>query len=313
MGDAKDYRALGRELVERFLVRDGKDFDLDKVPTAEKGGLDKSTVRRIFRDCRMRLAALQERLAANGEHGILIVLQGMDTAGKDSLIRHVMSGMNPQGTHVTSFKQPSVDEQKHDFLWRVHAAMPARGQVGVFNRSHYEDVLVARVHAERLDRHAFAGDPETPAFWDGRLEDIRHFERYLTRQNFCILKVFLHISPDEQRSRILQRIDRPEKRWKFDQSDLTERTFWPAYHRAYQEAVAGTATPYAPWLVVPSDHKWFSRFVVMEALIAMLETINPEPPPAAPEILTKLSDLRRRLRNDTIGDEPSNHDAKGKS
>ncbi|WP_256889714.1 PPK2 family polyphosphate kinase [Acidomonas methanolica] len=287
-------------LVARYRVADGEKFRIVDHATDDKAGLDKVTAKRFVKARKHHLAVLQENFAAARTRGIVVVLQGMDTAGKDSLIRHVMSGMNPQGTDVTSFKAPTSEEAAHDFLWRVHAAAPPRGKVGVFNRSHYEDVLVARVHAERLAMDGLPGDPTRPEFWDRRLEDIRHFEQYMTRQGFLFLKIFLHISFDEQRRRILRRLDRPEKRWKFDESDLVERQFWPRYQVAYEEAIRATATDDTPWLVVPSDHKWLSRLVTMEALIACLESLNPEPPPATSDLVRKIAEFRRALEKDTI-------------
>ncbi|AQS88912.1 hypothetical protein AA101099_2104 [Neoasaia chiangmaiensis NBRC 101099] len=300
MAEPSDAAEFGKGLPEHYRIDDGKAFTLADMPTAERGDLDKATGKALIRARRERLATLQERLAAGRTRGVLVVLQGMDTSGKDSLIRHVMSGLNPQGTRVTSFKAPSAIEQEHDFLWRIHAAVPERGQIGIFNRSHYEDVLIARVHADKLSSEGLEGDPHRPEFWDDRLQDIRHFERYLTRQGIIIVKFFLHISPDEQRQRLLRRLSRPQKRWKFDESDIAERAFWPAYADAYEQAIRGTARAEAPWFVVPSDHKWFSRLVVMEALIATLEAIGPEPPPPSDAVERHVEQLSKRLRGDHV-------------
>ncbi|GAB6855273.1 PPK2 family polyphosphate kinase [Asaia astilbis] len=287
---------IARTLPERYLVRDGRDFQLSSVDPDDHADLRKGDVEAWLEKRRKRLGELQERLAAEHRHSVLLVLQGMDGAGKDSLIRNVMTGMNPQGTKVVSFKRPSDLELAHDFLWRVHLAVPGRGQVGVFNRSHYEDVLVARVHADTLDTQGMTGDPAKPEFWDHRLQDIEAFEAYLARQGVHILKVMLHMSPDCQQKRLLRRLRRPDKRWKFDESDLAERKFWPAYQAAYQEAIRATSCKTAPWLVVPSNKKWFSRLVVMEALIAQLESLSPEPPPPSPDILKNLERLEAAIK-----------------
>ncbi|NVN45939.1 polyphosphate kinase 2 family protein [Asaia spathodeae] len=287
---------MARKLPGRYMVTDGKSFQLDSVKPDDHGGLDKDEVETWLDKRRQRLGVLQERLAAEHRHSVLLVLQGMDGAGKDSLILNVMTGMNPQGTKVVSFKKPSDIELSHDYLWRVHMAVPSRGQVGVFNRSHYEDVLVARVHADTLNTNGMKGDPKKQEFWDHRLEDIGNFEAYLSRQGIHILKVMLHMSPDCQQERLLRRLNRPDKRWKFDESDLAERKFWPDYQAAYQEAIRATACEHAPWLVVPSNKKWFSRMVVMEALIEKLESLSPEPPPPSPEILKNLERLEAAIK-----------------
>lgn len=288
--------SMARKLPGRYMVTDGKSFQLDSVKPDDHGGLDKDEVETWLDKRRQRLGVLQERLAAEHRHSVLLVLQGMDGAGKDSLILNVMTGMNPQGTKVVSFKKPSDIELSHDYLWRVHMAVPSRGQVGVFNRSHYEDVLVARVHADTLNTNGMKGDPKKQEFWDHRLEDISNFEAYLSRQGIHILKVMLHMSPDCQQERLLRRLNRPDKRWKFDESDLAERKFWPDYQAAYQEAIRATACEHAPWLVVPSNKKWFSRMVVMEALIEKLESLSPEPPPPSPEILKNLERLEAAIK-----------------
>jgi len=291
---------LARKLPGKYLVRNGHEFELKSIRPQDHGGLHKDKVEAWLTKRREHLGALQERLASEHRHTMLVVLQGMDGAGKDSLILNVMTGMNPQGTKVVSFKKPSEIELAHDYLWRVHMAIPSRGQVGVFNRSHYEDVLVARVHADTLDTNGMKGDPTKREFWDNRLQDIRDFEAYLGRQGIHILKVMLHMSPECQQERLLRRLHRPDKRWKFDESDLAERQFWPAYQTAYEEAIRATATEHAPWLVVPSNKKWYSRLVVMEALIAKLESLSPEPPPPSPEILENLGRLEAKIKASKI-------------
>ncbi len=242
-------------------------------------GVDKGQAEKLLAGSVKRLASLQFVLAAAAERSLLVVLQAMDAGGKDGTIRHVMSGVNPQGVRVTSFKQPGGAELQQDFLRRVHAAVPLRGEIGLFNRSHYEDVLVGRVHPDRLDPRT-RGLAGHPAFWDDRLADIAAFESYLERQGVVIVKVFLHISKAEQLRRFLSRLDHPEKQWKLSAADLTERQYWDDYQRAYEAAISATSTRAAPWYVVPADHKWFARLVVVETIVQALEGMGlafPEP------------------------------------
>lgn len=263
-------------LPSQLRITDGKKFRLSSIATNDKLGRQKNTSRTRIRDCVDRMSVLQQRLAAYATHGILVVLQGMDTAGKDGAIRHAFSGLNPQGVHVTPFKAPVGIATRHDDLWRIHLAVPSRGEIGIFNRSHYEDVLVERVHPDMVRARGL--DPDLPDFWDHRLGDLRNFESYLRRQNIIVLKLFLHISPEEQRQRLLKRLDHPEKRWKFSPSDLKEREFWPHYTAAYEEAIRATATPDAPWIVIPADHKWLARVLVAEALLDTLESLHLKEP-----------------------------------
>jgi PPK2 family polyphosphate:nucleotide phosphotransferase len=229
-----------------------------------------------------RLALLQERLYAQDRWGLLAIFQGMDGGGKDGTIRHVLTGVNPQGVQVTSFKQPGPNEIVHDYLWRTHAAIPERGRIGIHNRSHYEEVLVCRVHPAIIDKQKLPDAVRGGKFWKHRLDDITNFEKYLARQGLVQLKFFLHLSKDEQKRRFLDRIDTPNKNWKFSSADLAERAYWDAYQDAYEEAIAGTATPHAPWFVVPADHKWFTHLIVVEAMVDALERLDlalPSPPP----------------------------------
>lgn len=216
---------------------------------------------------RLTLDALQERLYAEGSRAVLMVLQGINSAGKDGTIRHVMSGVNPQGCIVTSFKAPTPLEQAHDFLWRIHAACPPRGYIGIFNRSHYEDVLVTRVHNTITDKEA-----------EHRLHQIRDFEKMLTHNGTRILKFFLHISEDEQKKRLLERLDNADKHWKFSLQDLKERGYWKAYQKAFEEALSATSTEEAPWFVVPANHKWYRNLVVADRLVQTLTEMDPQPP-----------------------------------
>ena len=280
-------RAVLAGLPGRYRV-DGGRAGLDgRDPGDVAPGVDKEHAEKLLAGSVERLASLQFVMAAAAERSLLVVLQAMDAGGKDGTIRHVMSGVNPQGVRVTSFKQPGGVELQQDFLRRVHAAVPLRGEIGLFNRSHYEDVLVGRVHPDRLDPHTRAR-AEHPAFWDERLADIAAFESYLTRQGVVIVKVFLHISKAEQRRRFLSRLDHPDKLWKLSAADLTERRYWDDYQRAYEAAISATATPAAPWYVVPADHKWFARLVVVEAIVQALEGLGlafPTPDPKEVETL----------------------------
>ncbi|GBR29115.1 polyphosphate kinase 2 family protein [Gluconobacter kondonii] len=263
-------------LPPQLRITDGKKFRLSSIATNDTLGRQKNESRTRIRDCVDQMSILQQRLAAYATHGILVVLQGMDTAGKDGAIRHAFSGLNPQGVHVTSFKAPAGISTRHDDLWRIHLAIPSRGEIGIFNRSHYEDVLVERVHPDMVRARGL--NPDLPDFWDHRLTDLKNFESYLRRQNIIVLKLFLHISPEEQRLRLLKRLDHPEKRWKFSPSDIKEREFWPHYTAAYEEAIRATSTPEAPWIVIPSDHKWLARVLVAEALLDTLESLHLKEP-----------------------------------
>jgi PPK2 family polyphosphate:nucleotide phosphotransferase len=221
-----------------------------------------------------RMADLQERLYASDEWGVLLVFQAMDAAGKDGTIKHVLSGVNPQGCQVHSFKQPSAEEMDHDFLWRSQRAAPERGRLGIFNRSYYEEVLVVRVHPEILARQRIPPRMVGKKIWDERLEDIAAYERYLARNGFAILKFFLNVSRKEQKRRFLERLDEPDKHWKFSAADVRERSRWKDYMRAYEEAIRATATVHAPWFVVPADEKWFTRLVVAAAIVETLEGLD---------------------------------------
>jgi len=213
------------------------------------------------------LAEEQDKFYAADRHSMLLVFQAMDAAGKDSTIRHVMSGVNPQGCQVFSFKQPSMEELDHDYMWRYQKSLPERGRIGIFNRSYYEEVLVVRVHEELLGRQKLPGELVTPRIWKERLEDIAAFERYLTRQGTILLKFFLHVSRGEQKRRFLARLDMPEKNWKFSSADVEERGYWKEYMAAYEDAIRRTASKEAPWYVIPADNKWFTRLVVAAVIV----------------------------------------------
>lgn len=261
--------------VDRFRVRAGDRRAIGKYSTDHTAHFaDKESAGIHLEKGVRRLEERQELLYAQGEYSLLIVLQGLDTAGKDGIVKHVLSGVNPLGTDVHAFKQPSTEDLSHDFLWRASKALPARGRIGIFNRSYYEDVLVVRVHPQLLDAGHQPADRITKHIWTQRYEDINTFERHLWRSGTVIVKFFLHISRKEQKRRLLERLDDPVKNWKFSSGDLIERTKWDAYQDAYREAMAATSTPHAPWYCVPADHKWFARVVVADAIVQALDALD---------------------------------------
>ncbi|RDJ24267.1 polyphosphate kinase 2 family protein [Bosea caraganae] len=291
---------LPDELVKRFRVTDGDGFNLKRFDPAEICGLDikKDEARGLLAEGTKRLRDLQERLYAERRWSVLIVLQAIDTAGKDGTIEHVMSGINPQGCEVTSFKAPSSLELRHDFLWRTACALPERGEIGIFNRSYYEEVLVVRVHEELLQKQGLPPKLITKDIWQERFDSIRDFERHLSRNGTVILKFFLNLSKDEQRRRLLARIDEPDKNWKFDAGDLAERQHWDAYQSAYQDAIASTATKQAPWHVVPADNKWFTRLVVAATIVDCLERLDPK----FPQVDDEARKVMAKARKDLLGE-----------
>ncbi len=287
-----------RDLADHHRVEDGASFTLASVDPADTFGLavDRDDAKELLQRDLKALKKLQERLYAEGRWAVLVILQAMDAAGKDSAIEHVMSGVNPQGVDVHAFKAPSTLELGHDFLWRHAVALPPRGRIGIFNRSHYEEVLVARVHPEIIERQnlppALAGGDK---FWSHRLKDIRAFERHLARNGTAVVKFFLHISKEEQARRFLDRIDDPDKHWKFSFGDLAERQHWDAYMHAYEEAVRRTAAPDAPWFVVPADNKWYARLVISAVLVDTLERLDPRFPEVDDDYRRRLSVAREAL------------------
>jgi PPK2 family polyphosphate:nucleotide phosphotransferase len=265
-----------RKLLDRYRVESGKQFHLKDHDPGDTAGhlLEKGQADALLAASVRRLSALQERLYAQGTWALLCVFQAMDAAGKDGTIKHVLTGVNPQGVQVTSFKVPGPEELAHGFLWRSVRALPERGRIGIFNRSHYEEVLVVRVHPDLLDRQRLPRGLVGKDIWDERLEAIAAFERYLARQGTAVVKFFLNLSKAEQRQRFLARLETPEKNWKFSAADLAERAHWDKYQAAYDTAIAATAAPHAPWFVVPADHKWFAHLVVVTALIETLEKLD---------------------------------------
>lgn len=264
-----------RQLAKMYRVTNGRGFRLKDFNPADTGDFrseDKPRVKEMLKSGIERLAEYQERLYADNRRALLLIFQAMDAAGKDSAIKHVMSGLNPQGCEVTSFKAPSEEELDHDFLWRCHKRCPERGRIGIFNRSYYEEVLVVRVHPEWLERQRLPRISN--AIWKERYADICAFERYLTRNGTVVRKFFLHVSKEEQKRRFLDRIENPDKHWKFSAADVRERRHWADYMRAYEEMIRNTATRDAPWFVVPADNKWFTRMVVASVVIETLAALD---------------------------------------
>ncbi len=285
--------------IERFRVRPGDQTALKRERPDHKGPFDdKKAARKHLEKGVERLDDLQERLYAQGEHALLLIFQGMDASGKDSAIEHVMSGVNPQGTDVHGFKQPSSEELGHDYLWRAVKALPARGRIGIFNRSHYEEVIVVRVHPEWLGAQRLPDRCITPRIWDDRLEDINAFERHLWRNGTVIRKFFLHVSRAEQRRRMLERLDDPAKNWKFSEGDLAERRRWKAYRAAYEKALAATSTRHAPWYVIPADHKWFAHALIADIIVDALEGLDLSFPKLSAADRARLARARRALVRD---------------
>ena len=288
---------LPAKIIERYRVRKGSEFRLADIDPADTCRLDieKDEAKALLATGVKRLAALQERLYADRRWAILVILQGIDTSGKDGVIKHVMSGVNPQGCEVHSFKAPSDLELAHDYLWRSTIALPARGCIGIFNRSYYEETLVVRVHPELLEKQRLPKKLITDDIWDQRFEDINNFELHLARNGIVPVKFFLHISKEEQLRRLVARIDDPDKRWKFSLYDVQERKLWESFLEAYELTVRHTATKSAPWHVVPSDHKWFTRLVVAATLVELMEGLDLKFPKLDETGLQALQNARAEL------------------
>ncbi len=298
MKDMKKIFKLARELAKPFRVTDGDAFrlrDIDPGDTLDLKAEDKPRAREALTVGVHALAVLQDMLYAQDRWALLLVFQAMDAAGKDSAIKHVMSGVNPQGVQVYSFKTPSAEELDHDYLWRCMRDLPERGRIGIFNRSYYEETLVVRVHPEFLANQKLPPALVTKDIWKDRFQDIRSFERYLVRNGIAIRKFFLHVSKKEQKRRFLERVENPSKNWKFSASDLGERKFWDQYMAAYEEMVRLTATREAPWFVVPADNKWFTRVVVAAAVIDALASLNLSYPKVDKEKLKELAAVKKAL------------------
>jgi PPK2 family polyphosphate:nucleotide phosphotransferase len=287
-------------LIEPCRITDGRGFKLADYDPDDTDGLsrkDEKAADELLLAGIERIAKLQERLYAQDRHALLLVFQAMDAAGKDSTIKHVLSGVNPHGCQVTSFKEPSSEELDHDFLWRTTKSLPARGMIGIFNRSYYEEVLVVRVHPELLEKQQLPEGVVGKNLWKHRYEDIVAYERHLARNGTTILKFFLNISKKEQKRRFLERLDEPEKLWKFKPGDLKERDRWKDYMAAYQEMIRATARPFAPWYVVPADNKWYTRLVVCAAINATLGKMELEVPDLDAERRKEIEKFRKQLEN----------------
>ena len=284
------------EFVEPFRVTDGKGFRLrDYDPDDTRGVKSKEEAVEYLRRGVELLAELQDRLYAQDQWGVLLIFQAMDAAGKDGAIKHVMSGINPQGCQVFAFKAPTSEELDHDFLWRTSKSLPERGRIGIFNRSYYEEVLVVRVHPSILEGQKLPRSLVSKKVWDDRFEDIRSFERYFARQGFVILKFFLNVSKKEQKRRFLERLEKPEKNWKFSLGDAKERGHWKDYMRAYEDVIRATATKHAPWYIVPADKKWFARVVVAGAVCNAIAKLGLRYPEVGPEKKKELAAARAEL------------------
>ena len=281
--------------TEKFLAKPGEKINLSKIPTDDTQNFaDKSDANKMVEENIERMQELQYRLYASDKYSLLLIFQAMDAAGKDSTIKHVMSGLNPQGTQVFSFKKPSEEELDHGYLWRINKALPERGRIGIFNRSHYEEVLIVRVHNlikyQRLPDEVMTND-----VWQKRYEQINNFEKYLYENGTIILKFFLHVSKKEQKKRFLERIEDKSKNWKFAEADLKEREYWNDYQKCYQEAIAATSKEYAPWYIVPADKKWFTRLLVSEIIVKKLETLKLKYPELGKEQLDSLEKCKQQL------------------
>jgi PPK2 family polyphosphate:nucleotide phosphotransferase len=287
-----------KKLVDPYRITKGKGFRLKDIDPGDTGGFgsdQKPKAKELLAQGIRWMAEEQEKFYAADRHSMLLLFQAMDAAGKDGTIRHVMSGVNPQGCEVYTFKQPSMEELDHDFLWRCHTCLPERGRIGIFNRSYYEEVLVVRVHPELLGRQKLPPELVSRGIWKERLDDIAGFERYLARQGTTMLKFFLHVSRKEQKHRFLERLEQPEKNWKFSTADIGERAYWDDYMAAYEDAIRRTASPEAPWYVVPADNKWFTRIVVAAAIVEAFWKLDPAYPQIDDARKKELAAARRSL------------------
>jgi PPK2 family polyphosphate:nucleotide phosphotransferase len=295
---------VAHDLAKPYRVGDGRKFRLSKFDPADTGPLtseSKADAQTALRTGVQALADLQQMLYASNQWGLLLIFQAMDAAGKDSAIKHVMSGVNPQGCQVFSFKSPSDEELDHDFMWRCYRSLPERGRIGIFNRSYYEEVLVVRVHRELLERQRIPRELVGKKIWDQRYAHIRAFEDYLSRNGFVIRKFFLNVSYAEQRRRFLERLDNPEKHWKFSSADVREREHWNEYMAAYQTMIQNTASEAAPWYVVPADKKWYTRLIVAAAAIDAMASLNLGYPKVGAKQMKELASARKILLDERRG------------
>jgi PPK2 family polyphosphate:nucleotide phosphotransferase len=295
----KDSIKRAKKFVKPFRITDGKDFRLKHIDPADTLNLkseDKPKAQEALQNGIEMLAELQDKLYAQDRWSVLLIFQAMDAAGKDGAIKHVMSGINPQGCQVYSFKAPTSEDLDHDYLWRCIKCLPERGRIGIFNRSYYEETLVVRVHEEILAKQKLPEKLVTKHIWDERFQDIRNFEKYLSRNGTIVRKFFLHVSKEEQKKRFLERIDNPEKNWKFSSADAKERGHWDEYMKAYEDMIQNTATKDSPWYVVPADNKWFTRLVVAAAVIDALASLDLEYPEVGEEKIKELAEAKKLLQ-----------------
>jgi PPK2 family polyphosphate:nucleotide phosphotransferase len=287
------------KLTDKFRVDSGKHFRLKDYDPANTGyWKSKNHAAEALQEGIARMAELQDKLYAQNTWALLLIFQAMDAAGKDSAIKHVMSGVNPQGCEVRSFKVPSHEDLQHDFLWRTTRVLPERGHIGIFNRSYYEEVLVVRVHPEFLNNEGIPPSLVTKKIWDERFEDICSFERHMARSGTVIRKFFLNVSKEEQKKRFFERLEEPEKNWKFSSGDVHERKCWDEYHEAYEDMIGNTANKQAPWYVVPADHKWFTHMVISSVIVDTLESLQLQYPKVDPEKKKELGAARKQLEKE---------------
>ena len=298
---------IKKKLLKKLIVREGAKIDLADFETGwaqneelKDAGEEavKEAAAKLLEEGRKALASAQELLWASGNHSVLIILQGLDAAGKDGTIRHVMSGVNPQGCRVQGFKVPTSEEIGHNFLWRYSKALPSRGEIGIFNRSYYEDVLVVRVHPEILENQRLPPGKRGAKFWEGRYRDINAFERHLRQNGTLILKFFLHTSKDEQKKRLLERLENEDKYWKFSAADLRERGFWDDYIKAYEAMLSHTSTKVAPWYVIPADNKWAARALIADIISTKIHSLELKYPKVTEEQLKDIRAAREQLKNE---------------
>lgn len=294
----KDLVKRARKLAKPFRVSNGKNFRLKNINPADTlhfKSEDKPKAKEALKWGIDILSELQDKLYAQDRWAILLIFQAMDAAGKDSAIKHVMSGINPQGCQVFSFKAPTTEDLDHDFMWRCLNRLPERGRIGIFNRSYYEETLIVRVHQEILEKQKIPDNLISKHIWDERFQDIKNIEKYLSRNGVIIRKFFLHVSEEEQRKRFLERIDNPDKNWKFSSTDSEERRYWKDYMKAYEEMIRNTSTKNSPWYVIPADNKWFTRLIVAAAIVETLASLDLHYPEVTTEKLKDLTEVRKKL------------------
>jgi len=284
-------------MSDQFRVKPGKEIQLSKLSASDSLGYKKDETEKLLKQNIKKMNELQGKLYAHNKYSVLIIFQAMDAAGKDSTIKKVMSGLNPQGTEVYSFKQPSAEELDHDYLWRIHKALPERGRIGIFNRSHYEEVLVVRVH-NYLKSQKIPEELIGKNIWQKRFEQINNFEKYLYENGTVIIKFFLQVSKDEQKKRFIERIDDPAKNWKFSRADIEERKYWNEYQRCFEDAINATSKKHSPWYIIPADKKWFSRFAVSEIMVEAMKNLKLDYPQLSEEQLKELQNCKAMLINE---------------